>query len=86
MSDSFETPWTVAYQAPLSTGFPRQEYLSGLLFLSSGDLPDPGVEPMSPTQAGGFFITELQGKPGRQYVSYQMLPEQINHITIETDH
>ena len=78
---------TVAHQTPLSTGFPRQEkYLSGLSFLSSGDLPDLGIEPMSPVLAGGFFITELQGKPERQYVSYQMLPDQINHITAETNH
>ena len=38
----FATPWTVAYQAPLSMGFPKQEYWSGLPFPSPGDLPDPG--------------------------------------------
>ena len=43
------TPWTVACQAPLSMGFPRQEYWSGLLFLSPGDLPDLEIEPASPT-------------------------------------
>ena len=42
------TPWTVACQAPLSMGFSRQEYWSGLPFLSPGDLPDPGIEPGSP--------------------------------------
>ena len=42
------TPWTVAYQAPLSTGFSRQEYWSGLPLPSPGDLPDPGIEPGSP--------------------------------------
>ena len=63
MSDSFVTPWTVAYQAPLSTGFPRQEYWSGLPFPSPGDLSDPGIEPMSPALAGGFFTTEPPGKP-----------------------
>ena len=41
----FAIPWTVAYQAPRSMGFPRQEYWSGLLFPSPGDLPDPGIEP-----------------------------------------
>ena len=41
-------PWTVAYQAPLSMGFPRQEYWSGLPFLPPGDLPNPGTEPTSP--------------------------------------
>ena len=44
----FATPWTVAYQASLSVGFSRQEYWSGLLFPSPGDLPDPGIEPRSP--------------------------------------
>ena len=48
MSDSFATPWTVAHQAPLSMGFPRQEYWSGLPFPSPGDPPDPGMEPSSP--------------------------------------
>ena len=43
------TLWTVARQAPLSMGFPRQEYWSGLLFLSPGDLPDLEIEPVSPT-------------------------------------
>ena len=41
-------PWTVAYQAPLSMGFSRQEYWSGLPFPSPGDLPNPGIEPGSP--------------------------------------
>ena len=45
----FVTPWAVAHQAPPSMGFPRQGYWSGLLFPSPGDLPDPGIEPMSPT-------------------------------------
>ena len=44
----FETPWTVAYHAPLSMGFPRQEYWSGLPFPSPEDLPDPGIGPGSP--------------------------------------
>ena len=43
----FVTPWTVAHQAPLSVGFPRQEYWSGLLFPSPGDLSNPGMEPVS---------------------------------------
>ena len=43
----FATPWTVAHQAPLSTGFSRQEYWSGLPCTSPGDLPDPGIKPMS---------------------------------------
>ena len=55
MSDSLVAPWTVACQAPLSMGFPRQEYWSGLSFPSPGDLPDPGMESVSPALAGGFF-------------------------------
>ena len=52
------TPWTVACKAPLSMGFSRQEYWSGLPCLPPGDLPDPGIEPeslRSPALAGGFF-------------------------------
>ena len=54
----FVTPWTVAHQSPLSLGFPRQEYWSGLPFPSPGDLPDPGIEPVSLALAGRFFTTE----------------------------
>ena len=56
----YVTPWTVAHQAPLSMGFSRQEYWSGLPCPSPGDLPDPGIEHgslMSPALAGGFFTT-----------------------------
>ena len=53
----FVTPWTVARQALLSMGFPRQEYWSGLPFHPPGDLPDPGVKPMPPALAGRFFTT-----------------------------
>ena len=62
----FATPWTVARQTPLSMGFPRQEYWSGLPFPSPGDLPDPGIEPLSPASpalAGGFFTITPPGKP-----------------------
>ena len=58
LSDSFETPWAVM-------GFSRQEYWSGLPFLSPGDLPDPAIEPVafaiSPI-SGGFFTAEPPGK------------------------
>ena len=57
------TPWTVACQAPLSMGFSRQEYGSGLPFYSSGDLPDPGIEPRSPALQTDSLPNELQGKP-----------------------
>ena len=56
--------WTTALQAPLSMGFPRQKYWSGLPFLSPGDLPDPGIKPTSP--AGRFFTTVPPGKPQRR--------------------
>ena len=62
-SDSFATPWTAAHQAPLSMGFPRQEYWSELPFLSPGDLPDPGIEPVSPEVVGGFSTTEPPRRP-----------------------
>ena len=62
MSDS-ETPWIVASQAALSMEFSRQEYWSGLPFPSPGNLPDPGIELVSPALAGGFFTTEPPGKP-----------------------
>ena len=58
--------WTVAHQAPLSMGFPKQEYWSGLPFPSPGDPPDPGIEPLSPASAGGFFTTELSRKSSTQ--------------------
>ena len=63
MSDSFATPWTVACQASLSKGFPREEYYSGLPFPSPGDLSDPGIELESPALAGRFFTTKPPGKP-----------------------
>ena len=50
-------------QAPLSMGFPRQEYWSGLPFPPPGDLPDPGIEPVSPALAGRFFTPEPPEKP-----------------------
>ena len=58
----FATPWTVARQALLSMGFPRQEHWSGLPFPSPGDLPHPGMEPASPTLAGGLVTAEPPGK------------------------
>ena len=56
VSDS-ATLWTVAHQAPLSMGFSRQEYRSGLLFPNTGELPAPEMEPVSPALAGGFLIS-----------------------------
>ena len=71
MSDSFVTPWTVARQAPLSMGFPRQECWSGLPFPSPEDLLDPGIKTAFPALAGIFFTTEPPGKPLSQMISGQ---------------
>ena len=57
----FATPWTVANQAPPSMGFSRQEYWSGFLFPSPGDLPDPGIEPRSPAFQADALSSEHQG-------------------------
>ena len=60
------TPWTVACQAPLSMEFSRQEHWSGLPFPPPGDLPNPGIEPMShvsPALTCRFFNIAPPGKP-----------------------
>ena len=59
----FVTPWTVAYQAPPSMGFSRQQCWSGLPFPSPGDLPDPGIEPGSPGLQADALPSEPPGKP-----------------------
>ena len=59
----FATPWTIAYQASQFTGFSRQEYWSGLTFPSLRDLPDPGIEPGSPTLQADALPSEPPGKP-----------------------
>ena len=58
----FVTPWTVTYQAPLSMGFSRQAYWSGLPFPFPGDPPNPGIEPRSSALQADSLPTELQGK------------------------
>ena len=66
----FATPLTRAREAPLSMGFSRQEYWSGLPCPPPGDLSNPGIEPISPALAGGFFTTsatwEAPGKLARR--------------------
>ena len=62
MSDSCDL-MTVAHQAPLSMGFSKEEYWSGLIFPSSGDLPNPGIEARSPSLQADSLSTELQGNP-----------------------
>ena len=62
----FATPWTVDFQPPLSMGFSRQEHWSGLPFPSPGDLPNPGIEPRSPTQQADSLLS----KPPVKYLKY----------------
>ena len=65
------TPWTVARQAPLSVKFPRKEYWSGLLFPSSGDLPYPGMEPVSPVlQVDYLRLCHLGGAPAKDLTAF----------------
>ena len=69
----FSTSQTVARQAPLSMGFPRQEYQSGVPFLPPGDLADRGIEPaspLSPELAGRFFTTK---PPGKSPIAFTLL-------------
>ena len=87
----FVTPRTAADQAPLSMQFSRQEYWSGLPFPPSGNLPDPGIETVSPTSlslAGRFFTTEPSGKP--KYLNTNTLNEiigyKLNYVKIGIFH
>ena len=66
----FAPPWTVARQAPLCMGFPRQEYWSGLPFPSPGDLSDPGIKPMSlasPAWRADSLPPSYQVSPGNSH-------------------
>ena len=63
MCRTLATPWTVGCQAPLSIGFPRQEYWNGLLFPSPGGLSNPGIEPRSPALQADSLPSEPPGKP-----------------------
>ena len=75
-------PMTVAYQAPPSMGFPRQKYWSGLPFPSPGDLPNPGIEPGSPTLQADTLPSEPLGKPGNDPKSLA----NTCHNLLNTDH
>ena len=79
MSNSFKTLW-IACQAPLSVGFPRQEYWNRLLFPSPGDLPNTGIEPMSLVLAGWFFTTEPNPYPHMCIYTYTLY--NVNYIYI----
>ena len=69
----FATLWAVAYQAPPSMEFSRQEYWSGLPFPSPGDLPDPGIEPRSPALQADALPSEPPGKFGTLSSSFLFL-------------
>ena len=78
-SDSVNS-WTIALQAPLSMGFPRPEYWSGLPFPSPGDLSDPRLEAASPAVAGGFFSIEPSGKPKKIYTFINIFCNLLSEI------
>ena len=65
MSNSCD-PWTVAHQAPMSMGFSRHKYWSGLPFPSPGDLPHPGIKPRCPALQANSFMSEPPGKPNHK--------------------
>ena len=74
MSNSFATLWIVARQAPLSMGFSRQEYWSGLPFPTPGDLLDTGIKPTSPALAGRLFTTSASWEaPPLMYLLIKIL-------------
>ena len=78
---AFATLWTVVCQAPLSMGFSRQEYWSGLPFPTPGDLSNPGIKPTSPKDpalAGGLLTTEPPGKP---MVFYYSSSNELHHYS-----
>ena len=64
MSDSFAIPWTLAYQVPLSMGFPREEYWGQLPFPSPEDLSDPEIEPVYPILQVDSLLLSHQGSSG----------------------
>ena len=84
-------PWTVAYQAPQSMGFPRQGYWSGLPLPPPRDLPDPGIKQASPTLAGRFLTTEPRYMyPNVSWQNYLQLPRygsnwSIHNIWVDKD-
>ena len=74
----FATPWTVAYLAPLSMGFSRQEYWSGLPFPSPGDLPNPGIEPGSPA----LQTDALPSEPPHTHTHTHTAPPNCKHLEV----
>ena len=78
VSDSW-TPWTIAQKDPLSMEFSRQEYWNGQSFLSSGDLPDPGIEPGSPALQEDSLPSELPVKPKFTKILYTNVHSSFIH-------
>ena len=76
-------PWTVAHQAPLSMGFSRQEYWSGLPFPSPGDLPDPGIELRSPTLQADAVTSAPPGKPLNTRIQSQKTSYRDSELQIQ---
>ena len=76
----FVTLWTVAHQVPLSMGFFRKEYWSGLTFPSPGNLPDPGIEPRSPALQTDTLLSEPPGK--LDYVDHNKLWKILKEMRI----
>ena len=74
LSRIFVTPWTAAHQAPPSVEFSRQEYWSGLTFLSPGDLPNPGIEPRSPALQDREAL--LSEPPRNPFIEHQIRSDQ----------
>ena len=84
VSNSFVTPWTVAHQAPLSTGFSRQEYWSRWPCPTPGDLPDPGMGPeflASPVLEGGFFTTNTTWEALDTFIIFPIIEIVPNGVT-----
>ena len=77
----FATPWTVAYQAPLSMEFFRHEYWSGLPFPSPEDLPDPGIKPRFPKLQADALPSEPPGKPQFIHKLLYIAPDSLNLFT-----
>ena len=83
----FATPWAIARQTPLSMGFSRQEYWSGLPCPPPGDLLDPGIKPtslLSPALAGGFFTTSTSLRKPRNVKGFAQVPELVTALELES--
>ena len=82
----YMTPWTVAYQAPLSIGFSRQEYWSGLPFAFPGDLPYPGIKAGLPHCRQTLYHLSHQGSPGNSCIVFEKFLNKIIYLTIPCFH